>query len=224
MNEEIKNIPQSILNVMHSVDSKLDGESVQFSDIPIHDILEYFEYKPLELYNLYTYARWSTGISCPMCESETIAADIGFNVCDAPYYRCVGNLKIEGHRFNVFENTVFEEIKFKTTPLINWTKFVVFYLSYPPTKEPTVQALIKILGTDNHNIFKQNPSAKAILVMLLHAKKSKIFGRKFEIDSFGQLIKVLKWMMSFDRTGSVDSERITSVFFADDTKRRKKRK
>lgn len=220
MTEEV--LPQSIQNVMKSHDSKLDGDSVSFSEIPVQDILHYFEQRPLELYNLYTYARWSTSINCPICHCETIAADIGFNVGDSPYYKCVKGTDLPTHRFNVFENTVFEELKFNLTPLINWTKFIVFYLSYPQTKEPTVQSMIKIIGTDNHNIFTQNPSAKAIGIMLLSARKTKIFGRGFEIATLGQLVKVLKWMMSFDRHGVVDSVRITAAFFENPFRKKKR--
>jgi hypothetical protein len=191
---------------------KLTGEKIQTTDIPVEDVLDYFELYPLQLYNLFTYVKWHDGISCPTCGAEIIAADISFVGNEYPSYRCIPDVELPSHRFNVFHDSVFEKCRFDMYPLIKCVRLFVFYFNYEK-KEPPIREMIEVLGSKNMNMFHQSHSGKLIARILHVAKKSNVFGKNFRIRTFGQLIKVLKWVMTFDRDGTLMVSKLTSMVF-----------
>lgn len=220
-----KDIPTLIrLYITEREASLEDGSSIRQSDIPIEDILKYFELRPLELYNLYLFARFSKGMECPYCGWDSITADIGFFDSYIPYFRCAKSSIDESHRFNVFSNTIFEKAEFSKISLIKWTRLIVFYINYPGSYKPTLKEMAEILGIHKDNLifFQNNPTARAVGTVLLAYKKAKIFGKANKIETFGQLARTLEWFMSFDQEGATDSTRLTKVLFSDDPKGKRK--
>jgi hypothetical protein len=191
---------------------KITGEQIQTTNIPIEDVLDYFERFPLQLYNLFTYVKWHDGIVCPKCGAEIIAADISFLGNEYPSFRCIPDMELPSHRFHVFQDSVFEKCRFDLYPLIKWVRLFVFYFNYEK-KEPTIREMIEVLGSKNMNMFHQSHSGKIIARILHIAKKSKAFGKNFKVKTFGQLIKILKWVMTFDRDGTMIMSKLTSMVF-----------
>lgn len=211
--ELVHGLPETIKQlILQRKIEKLTGEKIQTTDIPIEDVLDYFERFPLQLYNLFAYVKWHDGINCPKCGCEIVSADISFVGNEYPSYRCIPDLELPSHRFHVFHDSVFEKCRLELYPLIRWVRLFVFYFNYEK-KEPTIREMIEVLGSKNMNMFHQSHSGKIIARILHIAKKSKAFGKNFKVKTFGQLIKVLKWVMTFDRDGTMIVSKLTSMIF-----------
>lgn len=223
-NEEIPTLIKAYIAEREA--SLEDGMSIRQCDIPIDDILKYFELRPLELYNLYLFARFGKGLECPHCAWETISADIGLSDSYIPYYRCVKSNLEESHRFNVFTNTIFEKADFAKIPLIKWTRLFVFYANaIQVDHKPLLKEMAEIIGISSDNLifFSTNLTGRAVSSVLVAFKKAKLFRKVKGITTLGQLIRVLEWVMTFDNEGAVDSSRMTKVLFEEDSKKKKVR-
>lgn len=214
-------LPESIRKLIQERKvSKLDGVALQTSDIPVEDVISYYEKHTLQLYNLFGFVKWHNGITCTKCGCEIISADISFVSKEYPYYRCVGNIENASHRFCVFTDSIFEKAKLNIIPLIQWVKLFVFYLNHPKKQGATIKEMAEVLGSGNVNVFYQTSTGKSVARVLLIARKSKAFGNNFQIRTFGHLIKVLKWVMSFNRDGTLVVSKMTSLLLDKEKRKR----
>lgn len=202
--------------------SKLDGVALQNSDIPVEDVISYYEKHPLQLYNLFAFVRWHDGISCTKCGCETVTADISFVSKEYPFFRCVGDVDSPSHRFSVFTDSIFEKARFDLVPLVNWVKLFVFYLNHPNKSGATIKEMVEVIGSKNLTFFYQTMTGRSIARVLLIARKSKAFGKNFQIRNLSHLVKVLKWIMSFNRDGTLIVSKMTSLLFDKKSKKGKK--
>ena len=207
-------MPESLKELIKNrVFARLDGIKIEGSKIPVEDALKFYELFPMHLYNLICYARWNESIECPACGNEFIVPDLSFISPDFPYYRCSNKEMLIGHRFHVFDDTVFQMHRFDVIPLIDWIRLIVFYINHKGKKEPTLKEMVDIIGTKNLSFFSRSYSAEMFLKVLKTSRKPSGFGKQYRIKTLGQLVKVLKWFLCFDAYGEPDLTKITSLLF-----------
>lgn len=207
-------MPESLKELIKNrVFARLDGIKIEGSKIPVEDALKFYELFPLHLYNLICYARWHQGMECPLCGSIVIAPDLSFISPDVPYYRCSNEEMLVGHRFHVFDDTVFQMHRFDVIPLIDWIRLIVFYINHKGKKEPTLKEMVHVIGSNNLSFFSRSYSAEVFLKVLKASRKPNGFGKQYRIKTLGQLVRVLKWFFCFGAHGEVDETKITSLLF-----------
>ena len=212
--EELGGVPPRLKDLFHNI-YKVNGDNIHKNKISIEDALAYFEHYPLQFYNLMYYARWFGGIFCPECGCESIMQDITLTTVEYPFYRCSPGFDQPNHRFNGFQDTVFESSTYSTTPILSWVKGIVFYLNSGEGKEPTLKEMVEVIGTQNKNIFWRSDTARNIVKLLKFSRKSRVFGKHFRVETMGHLVRVLKWVMSFNGKGELDPLRATNCSFSD---------
>jgi hypothetical protein len=193
---------------------KVTGDTIDANAIPIEEAFVFYEHFPLHFYNLLNYARWYSGMHCPICGCESIMADITLTTIEYPFFRCLPGFEKPMHRFNGFTDTIFEHSRQWTVPLLSWVKGIAFYLNCVGGKEPTLKEMLGVMGVNNPGLFSRSQTAKNIVKVLKFARKTKVFGKQFRIETLGQLVRVLKWIFSFNAKVEFDLTRGTNLSFS----------
>jgi hypothetical protein len=212
--ENLGGLPPKLRELFYNI-YQVNGDTIEVSKIGIEDALLYYAHYPLQFYNLMYYARWSAGVYCPECGCDNIMFDITLTAFDFPFYRCSPSFEQPLHRFSGFSDTVFEHTRQPHTPILSWVRGIVYYLNMCSGKEPTLKDMVEVIGTRNKDIFWRSNTARNVVKLLKFARKTKVFGKHFKVETLGQLVRVLKWIMCFNNKAELDPTRVASLSFAD---------